>query len=353
MSSFIPHSKPSISKEDITAVSNTLISKHLEAGTQVREFENRVSKIINKKNALATSNGFGAIHLALLALDIGKGDEVIIPTYTCSALLNPIRLLNATPVLCDIDEDGFNINLEFVKKRITSKTKAIIIPHMFGFPANIESFRTLEVPIIEDCAHSIGASYQNKPLGSFGDITICSFYATKMLSAGDGGMLLTDNEEWYERAKLFHCYSGVPGNKVIALNYRYTNLNASLGISQLNKLNQFIQKRRKQADRYKRLLKSVPGISMDFQGMEESCYYRFPIAVDQRDQIKEKLLNKKIGAGFGVLENMHKLVQTEQEDEFPNANKRIREILSLPIYPSLLEEEQNYIVDQLKEIIDR
>jgi len=180
----IPHSKPFVSEEDYKSVEEVIKSGMHATGSKTKEFEEGVCKFIGAKYAKATTSGTTALHLALLSLKVGKGDEVIIPSYVCQSVLSAVNYTGAKPVLADIEKDSFNISTNTIKPLITDKTKVIIVSHMFGFPADILSIKEIskKIPIIEDCAHSIGGSYKGKMLGNFGDLSIFSFYATKLIS---------------------------------------------------------------------------------------------------------------------------------------------------------------------------
>ncbi|GAJ21070.1 unnamed protein product, partial [marine sediment metagenome] len=164
----IPHSRPALSDSDIKAVISVLKAGQLSQGPKVREFENKLARFIGKKKAVAVNSGSAALHLALLALDVKKSDEVIIPSFVCSAVLNSVNYTGATAVLADIDPLTFNMSVEATKRAITRKTKAIIVPHMFGCPAEIDKLSELDIPVIEDCAQSIGANFKGQKAGSFG-----------------------------------------------------------------------------------------------------------------------------------------------------------------------------------------
>ena len=180
MPKIISHSKPTVSKEDILAVRKQVASGMHATGTKTKEFENEMRKLIGVKYAKATSSGTAALHLALLSLGVGKGDEVIVSSYVCESVLSAVNYTGARPVLTDIDSDfenGFNISAKTIKPLITKKTKAIIVAHLFGIPADMHSIKKIskKIPIIEDCAQSLGARYKGKMLGSFGNLSICSF----------------------------------------------------------------------------------------------------------------------------------------------------------------------------------
>ena len=328
------HSVPTISDEDIEAVVSVLKQKHLEDGEIVEELENAMRKIFSRKYAIATNNGFSAIHLALIGLNVSCEDEVILPSYSCPALLNPILLQKAIPVVVDIEANSFNISIEGVKDKINKRTKAIIVPHLFGFPARIDEINGLGIPVIEDCAQSIGGKYKNKKLGTFSDISIFSFYATKMICAGDGGMILTDDKNLFEKIRNYRYYGHKRNHRYVAYNYHMTNLPAALAISQLKRIDKFIEARKQIAQTYDSCFANIDSIKIDFKNKEDSIYYRYPIKVAYRDFIKKNLRKKRIFTGFGVLEGMHQLMNLNAED-FSNTEDCLKNILSLPIYPSL------------------
>jgi len=171
----IPHSKVALEEEDLAGVIGVLRSGQLAQGRVVSSLEEKSASLIGVKHAAAVSSGSAALHLALLSLGVGEGSEVILPSYVCTALLNAIHYVGATPVLADIDPNTYNITSESIKKVFTHKTKAIIVPHMFGLPAHIDTILSLGIPVIEDCAHSIGATVNGRKAGSFGLVSILSF----------------------------------------------------------------------------------------------------------------------------------------------------------------------------------
>ncbi len=344
----ILHSLPTIEDDDIAAVVDLLKSRQLHDGAVVHDLELKMANFVGRDYAISASSGFGAIHLALLALEVTKGDEVVIPSYTCSALLHPIALVGARAVIADISEDGFNSGFNQIEEKISSHTKAIILPHTFGFPAvDIPEIKKLGVPIIEDCAQALGGDYKGQKLGSFGDIAIFSFYASKVIAAGDGGMVLTNNKEWADRARAYRSYNGIKGRSELTLNYRLTNLPARLALSQLQKVDQFIARRNVLAKRYLKGLEGVKQVKMTWEGAEDSMYYRFIISVPDLLDLKNYLKDQGIHTGFGVLENMHPLMDLPDE-EYPNAAKRLKQVLSLPIYPSLSESEVDMVCEKIR-----
>ena len=183
----IPHSRPTLDQKEELAVAAILSSGQVVQGEETQRFETALASEIGVVGAAAVSSGTAALHLALLALEIGEGDEVVIPSFVCPALLNAIRYVRATPVLADINREAFNIDVRDLERRLTGKTRAIIVPHMFGLPADIDDITALGIPVIEDCAQSLGSRYRGAPTGSFGVLSVFSFYATKVICTGEGG----------------------------------------------------------------------------------------------------------------------------------------------------------------------
>jgi perosamine synthetase len=342
----IYHSKPTITKKDIKNVLEVLKSEHLEDGEEVIKLENKMKRYFHKKYAVAVNNGFAAIHLSLIALNIKKNDEVIIPSYSCPALLNPILIQKATPIIIDTQKHGFNLSYKELKNKITKNTKVIILPYMFGFPTNIDKIMKLGIPVIEDCTMSLGGKYKGKLLGTFSDTMICSFYATKMITSGDGAILLTNNKEVYESAKNHRYYGHQKQHKYLAYNYHTTNLPMKLALSQFEQLDKFIKKRKKIAAKYDECLKDIKEININFKNKKESIYYRYLIEIKDRDNLKEYLRKNNIDTGFGVLEGLHELV--ESNGKYINTTKLLNNILSLPIYPTLKIDDVEKICQLIK-----
>jgi len=197
----ITHSKIVLDEEDIDGVTDVLRSGLLVQGKAASSLEKEFASFIGVRHAVAVSSGTAALHLALISLGIGHGSEVIIPSYVCTALLNAVHYVRATAVLVDIDPYTYNISAEQAEKAISTKTGAIVVPHMFGLPADMDEILSLGVPVIEDCAQSAGARFKGQYTGSLGRISIFSLYATKMLCAGEGGLILSDDPDLIARAR--------------------------------------------------------------------------------------------------------------------------------------------------------
>lgn len=348
----ITHSKPTIEQDDIRAISEVLNTWQIAQGPTVDKFEKELSEFIGVKGGVATNSGTSAIHLALLALDIKEGDEVIIPSYVCTALLNTINYVHAKPVIADINREDFNISVSDIEKKIDGKTKAIIIPHMFGLAADIEEILNFGVPVIEDCAQSIGATYKGKKVGSFGVISIFSFYATKMLATGEGGMAVSNSDELLERMRDLREYD-FKSNYKVRYNYKMTDMQAALGISQLSKLPTFVDKRRRIARYYSEEFSNLGVILPTSKKHKEHIFYRYVVRTNKDTDIK-KCFNgfkkKNVICDSPVYKPLHVYLGLSKKD-FINTEEIINSAISIPIYPSLTENEMNYVSSIVKEVL--
>lgn len=343
----IPHSRPSLSESDIQAVIKTLKSGQLSQGPAVRKFENKIAAYIGKKHAAATSSGTAALHLALLALNVQKNDEIIIPSYVCSAVLNAVKYTRAAPIVVDIDPQTYNISFKAVEMAITGKTKAIIIPHMFGLPAEMDDFLKLGIPIIEDCALAIGATYNNRKAGSFGLLSVYSFYATKVLTSGEGGMVVSDSDDLISRIKDMRDYDNRE-NFVLRYNYKMTDLQASLGLSQFSFLEKFLKKRKNIASHYFREFQNC-GLSLPvWKEGKEHIYYRFIIKTkNDASPLIKRIQQKNIICERPVYRPLHFYLNLQ---DFPHATESWEKSISIPCYPSLSDKEVEKIIDVVKNI---
>lgn len=349
----IPHNRPTIEKEEIDAAVSALSNLELTTGTKVREFEESFSNFIGI-DPIATSSGTSALHLALIAMGIARGDEVILPSYTCAAVAYPVLYQQAEPVLVDADHD-FNIGLEEIKNSISGKTKAIIVPHMFGYPADIREIREIcdknDIFLVEDCAQSLGAKYDGKMVGSFGDISVFSFYATKIITSIQGGMLCTNNKEWIENIKDIRYHDQMCALNDIRMKYSYmmSDINAAIGIEQLKKLDRFIKRRRDIARIYRDEIFQVEHPVE--AAHKKHIYSRYVIKTDLKDKLIKELEKKNIICRTMHSTPLHKKTQFAIHDkQFPVTDDIINRSLSLPIYPSIRDEEIQYVSDTFNKI---
>lgn len=272
MSDFIPVCTPLLGGNEIKYVTNAVSTGWISSsGSYVTAFEEAFAKYCGVKYAVAVCNGTVAIHLALSALGIGKGDEVIIPSFTMIATAFAVCYTGATPVFVDADKDTFNIDVTKIEEKITSKTKAIIPVHIFGNMCNMDEIQRIakkhNLFIVEDSAEAHGAEYKGKKSGSFSAIASFSFFANKNLTTGEGGMVVTNNEEYFKKCKYFKnmCFP-VDAPRVylhddIGFNYRMSNLHAAIGLAQVEKADEYRDMRIKNANLYMRYLSDVPGIT--------------------------------------------------------------------------------------------
>jgi perosamine synthetase len=339
-------------QEDIKAVSEVLDSRQIAQGPMVDKFEKELSKFISVKGGVATNSGTSALHLALLALDIRKGDEVIIPSYVCTALLNTINYVHAKPVIADINMEDFNISVSAIEKKINYRTKAIIVPHMFGLAADINEILNFGVSVIEDCAQSIGATYRGNMVGSFGVISIFSFYATKMLATGEGGMAVSNSDELLERMMDLREYD-FKSNYKVRYNYKMTDMQAALGISQLSKLPTFIDKRKLIARYYSEEFSNLGVILPTSKKHKEHIFYRYVVRTNKDTDIKRyfsEFKKKNVICDSPVYKPLHVYIGLSKND-FINTEEIINSAISIPIYPSLTENEMNYVSSIVKEVL--
>jgi dTDP-4-amino-4,6-dideoxygalactose transaminase len=335
---FIPHSRPTLGEDEVRAVTAVIRSGHIAEGEVVARFEKAFAGKMGVQHAVATSSGTAALHLILLAMGIGPGDEVIIPSYVCTALLHAVHYVRARPILAEIDPVTYNIDPDDVQKHITTRTKAIIVPHMFGLSANLDKLLNLDVPLIEDCAQAVGGTYHQKPLGTFGDAAIFSFYATKMMATGEGGMAASDSDEIIERIRDLKTYDEKEADKV-RYNYKMTDVQAAIGEVQLGRLDDFIGERKRIAHQYVNSLKSL-NIELPEENSEH-IHYRFVVGLETDcNFLIQKLTRKGIGCARPVFLPIHRHLKM---DGYPITDKVWETALSLPIYPSLQAKEVEQI----------
>ncbi|NOR52574.1 MAG: hypothetical protein GQ536_00585 [Candidatus Aminicenantes bacterium] len=343
----IPHSRPSLSDSDIEAVVSAIKSGQLSQGPKVAEFERKLADFIGKKEAAAASSGSAALHLALLALDVKENEEVILPSFVCTAVLNAVHYTGAIPIIVDIEPLSFNISVDAVKRAITDKTRVIIVPHMFGCPAEIDKLSELGVPIIEDCAQSVGANFKGRMAGSFGLLSVFSFYATKILTTAEGGMVLSDSEDLISRIKDLRDYDK-RDDYVLRYNYKMNDMQASMGLNQLSFLERFVDRRKEIAARYFKEFKNCNFSLPVWNEGKEHLYFRFVIKTrDGASGYLEKLQQKNVMCRRPVYIPLHIYLKLSG---FPKSTEACQRTISIPLYPSLAEKEIEKIIAVVKEI---
>jgi dTDP-4-amino-4,6-dideoxygalactose transaminase len=350
--------RPFLFEDDIVSVNEVLRSLHLEEGDYVKAFEQKISEYYSKKYTCVTVNGFSSIHLALIAMDVKKGDEVVIPAYTCPALLYPIKLTGATAVYADIAPGSFNLSVDTIEEVLTKKTKCVIWPHMFGFPAAMDQLFSWKKMVIEDVAQATGGSLNGKKLGALTDICISSFYATKNITAGDGGAVSVNNENYFKTIAEYRYYGGKTKlREGQYYNYKMTNLNAGLGLSQLKNIDRLIGERKQIATWYdERFTQFSAVITNTFHNKDQSCFHRYPLLFPtgkMRDAFKDELKKEGVNCGYGVLEGLHRIKNSGRYRSLKNTDKFLNRILCLPLYPGLSEEDVNTIMKRFHKVFKK
>ncbi len=341
----IYHSKPWITDVDISYIVEVLNSGMIAQGEVTEEFEHALGNWIRAEQGIATGSGAAAIVLALSALDVGKGDEVILPTYVCPTVFEAVLTTGATPIFCDVGP-GWVVTVENITECITRNTKALIVPHMYGIFADVESFRQFGIPIVEDCAQ--GIDYKGKrEIG--GDIAMFSFHPTKCLTTGEGGMAVSANPDLV--AVMRSIRDGT--NKADSGRFfsPMSDISASLGLSQLSRYHEALDRRKYLALKYKSALEKIVPNSLQYSALEKSMYFRFPIKINGGlDAYQDLFEEKNICVRRGVDKLLHRLCNLS-DSNFPMSVELYNTTLSLPIYPALSDEEHVHCVKSAVEIL--
>ena len=363
---FIPIFEPNIGSKEIFYVNKAVRSGWVSSlGYFVEKFEKDFSKYCGRRHGVSVSNGTVALHLALLALDIGRGDEVIVPNFSFVATVNSVLYTGATPVLVDIESDTLNIDVVKLEEKITKKTKAVIVVHTYGHPADMGAIMKIaekhQLKVIEDAAEAHGAKYKNKRVGGFGDISCFSFYGNKTITTGEGGMCLVNDEKINKKMLLLRDHGMRKEKKywheVVGYNYRITNLQAALGCAQLERLEAFLKIKIKNAALYKKLLKDVPWIILPVEkSYAKHSYWMFSILMKEgmgysRDTVMKKL--KEAGIDSRVI--FYPISDMPPYKKFTGkylevSKKTAYQGLSLPSSTKLTEKEIRYICNTLKNL---
>ncbi|MBL7056456.1 aminotransferase class I/II-fold pyridoxal phosphate-dependent enzyme [Candidatus Woesearchaeota archaeon] len=378
--SFLPFALPLVEDEEIDEVVDTLKSGWLTTGPKTGKFEDEIKKYLGCKHAIALSSCTAALHLSLVALGIGKGDEVITTPLTFGSTANVIVHQGAKPVFADVDKKTLNIDSKEIEKKITKNTKAIIAVDMAGQPCDYDKIKKIakkkNIPIIEDAAHSIGAEYKNKKVGTFNDTACFSFYAIKNMTTGEGGILATNNDDIAKTARIYSLHGmskdawerysakGSPHWQIIAPGYKYnmTDVQASLGLHQIKKLDDFIYKREKYVKIYKDEFSNIDEIILpeSISGIKHAQHL-FMIVLDirklkiTRDEFIDLMKEENIGCGIHFtslhLHEYYKKTFGFKKEDFPNAAYLSDRIVSLPLYPKMTMTDLTDVVNAVKKII--
>jgi perosamine synthetase len=349
----IPIAEPSLGKEELKNITEVVKSGWISSkGKFISEFEKKFAEYCGCKHGTAASSGTAALHLALKALGIKKGDEVIVPTMTFIATANAVAYCGAKPVFVDSHPDYWCIDPEKIEEKITKNTKAIIPVHLYGHPCDmgaiVDIAKDRDLYIVEDAAEAHGAEYKGRKVGSFGDISCFSFFANKIITTGEGGMCLTDYDELDQRMRVLRDHGMNPNKKywhdVVGFNYRMTNLQAAIGVAQLGKIEKIIDIKRGNANLYNSLLKGVNGITLP--GEEKwarNVYWMYSILVEDeygisRDDLMKKLEDKGIESR-PLFYPIHTMPPYKHTGNFPIAEALSKKGVSLPSSAKLKREE--------------
>jgi dTDP-4-amino-4,6-dideoxygalactose transaminase len=324
-------------------------------GDEVKNFEKEFSRYVGTKYGIGVGSGTDAITLSLMALGIGSGDEVITVSHTSIATASAISITGAKPVFVDVEEDTMLMDINMVKSKITSKTKAIVPVHLYGHPVNLDPLVELsemrDIPIVEDCAQAHGAEYKGKKVGTFGKLSAFSFYPTKNLGAyGDAGMILTNEEELYQKLLMLRQYGWKERDVSImkGINSRLDEIQAAILRVKLKYLNEWNQKRRENAKLYKKLLKDTSILTPVEKEYAKHVYHLYVIRSDKRDFLKKSLKMKGVQTQVHYPIPVHKQKSFKTDLKLPVTEKICGEILSLPIHPFLHGDEISFIAECLK-----
>lgn len=336
--------KPLLGEEELSAVKKVIESGMIACGPKVEEFEKQFASFIGIKHAIATTSGTTALHIALIAVGVEKGDEVIVPAFSFIATANVVLFCNAKPVFCDVNPQTFNIDIDRIEPLITEDTKAIMPVHLYGQPADMKPILEIAekhgLHIVGDAAQAHGARYDGKMIGGFGDMECFSFYPTKNMTTGEGGMITTNNDDIAEKLYSLRNHGrektkwGYEHGQV-GYNYRMTDVAAAIGIEQLKKLSQFNKIRREHAQYYNENLKDVekPYVLEN----AEHVYHQYTIKSKDRDKLIHRLRNNDIGYGIYYPKPLHFYSHLKQyaHGGLRNSEHLADEVLSLPVHPAL------------------
>ena len=345
--SVIPHSKPCLTTEDGKAIDAVLRSGMIAEGNLVKDLENAVGQYLGLLGGVATSSGTNALFFALTALGTGVGDEVIIPTYVCRSVWDGVIATGATPVLCDVGDD-WCASAETIKPQVTARTKAIIVVPIFGIASDVIPICEMGVPVIEDCCQAFGAIHGDKMVGTFGELCFLSFHATKLLTTGEGGMVLTGDPGLLDRLR--DLKQGKNGNLAVRYRQPMADLQAALGLSQLARYGSFLRRRQSIADFYFNELKDLP-VRLPRAIRDRSIFFRFPLRVQGDFESLRRLFDVEgVQVRRGVDSLLHRRDGMNPEG-FAGAEKCFSESLSIPLYPALSDEDCERVVDSCRYIL--
>ena len=353
---------PIVGKEEIAVVTNILKKGALTSaanlgGKYVQDFEKSASSFVNSKYAIAVNSGTAALQAALLALDIKKGDEVLVPSFTFVATANAVVSTGAKPIFVDILKENYTIDPDDLEKKITKNTRAIIPVHLYGNIAIIERLSEISkkynIPIIEDSAQSLGSVYKGKHTGTFFEMGCYSMYPAKVMTAGEGGFIVTNNKTLRDKLLMIRNHGMVHGydTRIFGLNLRLPEINAAIATVQIKKLPKFLKSRKNNAKLLSKLLSDFKIILPVERKNEIVNWYLYTISTEKRDKLLKKLNDKGIGAASYYPTPVHKTPFYKSKTKLPVTDWAASHVLSLPIHPNVTSKNIEFIAKTIREIL--
>ncbi|MNO91696.1 UDP-4-amino-4,6-dideoxy-N-acetyl-beta-L-altrosamine transaminase [compost metagenome] len=377
----LPYGQQWLDVDDIEAVIKVLQGDYITQGPAIEDFESKIASYVGAKYAVAFSNGTAALHGACFAAEVGEGDEVITTPITFLASSNCVLYQGGTPVFVDIDMDTYNIDPMQIEKKITSRTKAIIAVDFSGQPVEMDRLAMIahdhNLVLIQDAAHSLGASFAGQKVGSLADMTMFSFHPVKHITTGEGGIITTNNEQYYRRLLMFRSHGMTRDPKELSrndgpwyyemqelgYNYRMTDMQAALGVSQMEKLDSFVERRRIIAKQYNEHFSSMKGIVIPNQHAESNSSWHLYVlrwlpeyfSVDRRE-IFQALRNENIGVNVHYipvyLQPYYQKLGYKQ-GICPNAEVYYNSAITIPCFPKMKDSDVNDVITAVKKVYDR
>ena len=373
----IPIAKPYLTKKEAKAAYDTILTGWITQGPRVAEFEEKFAAYTGAKYAVAVSNCTTALHLAMIVAGVGKDDEVICPSMSYIATANSIKYVNAKPVFAEINPETYNLDVADTEKKITSKTKAILLVHQIGMPADIDAFQQLankyNLKLIEDAACAAGSSYKDKKIGSHSELVCFSLHPRKVISTGDGGFITTNNEDHYKRMKLLRQHGMSVNDRVrhesakvifedhveVGYNYRLTDIQAAVGIQQLEKLDWIVNKRRKIAKKYNAAFKNISCIRLPkekkgyFSNYQSYSVYLKDDCPVSRNELMQKMLDAGISTRRGIMTTHRETAYKEECTglSLPVSEKACDQSIILPLYIPMKDEDIQMVIDTFTSLL--
>lgn len=375
---FIPYGHQWVDNDDIRAMIDVLEGDWITQGPKVDEFESKVAAYCGAKYGVAVSNGTAALHAACAVAGISAGDEVITTPISFLATANAIVYCGGNPIFADISENTLNIDPDEIRKRLSDKTRAIIPVDFAGHPANLDEIMSVahenKLVIIEDAAHALGAEYQGRKIGGISDMTTLSFHPVKHITTGEGGMILTNSEDYYEKLRVFR-HHGINRDNLdegawyyemhnIGYNLRLTDFQCALGLSQISKLDGYVRRRREIAEQYNEAFAQVPVIVTPLeQGHVKAAYHIYVIQLQlddlraSRREVFDALREERIGVNVHYipihLQPYYQRTFGCKRGDYPKAERYYERAITLPIFPKMSDDDVNYVINTIIKLIDR